>query len=93
MPRTKMTDEERAAKHEAKAQEVKAKREADKAELRQQIEALASKLPPHAVQGGVQVVRGWKDSLDEAIAAAGLGRVSVDRLTDACEALRRSVEA
>jgi hypothetical protein len=52
MPRTPMTDEERAAKKQARADAVKAKRDARKAELRAEIERLASKLPPHIVQGG-----------------------------------------
>ncbi|MBB5444612.1 MULTISPECIES: hypothetical protein [unclassified Paraburkholderia] len=93
MPRTPMTDEERAAKKQARAEAAKAKRETRKAELRVEIEKLASKLPPHIVQGGVQTVRAWKDSLDAATAKTTLSRVSVDRLSDALDNLRLHVEA
>ncbi|MFM0151412.1 hypothetical protein [Paraburkholderia sediminicola] len=92
MPRTPMTDEERAAKAHAKADERRQLRDQKKAELRTQIEALASKIPPHVVQGGVQTVRAWKDALDSATSVADLSRVSVDRLSDACEALKCQVE-
>lgn len=52
MARTPMTDEERAAKKQARAEAAKAKRETRKAELRVEIEKLASKIPPHIVSGG-----------------------------------------
>ena len=93
MPRTIMTDEERAAKRRHRAEAIKAKRESQKADLRAEIEKLASKIPPHIVLGGAQTVRAWKDSLDAAIAKTTLERVSVNRLSDALDDLRTHVEA
>lgn len=92
MARTTMTDEERAAKREAKTAAARLKREAAKAELRAEIATLTSKIPPHIVQGGVQTVREWKDSLDAATSTSDLSRVSVDRLRDVLSDLRHKVE-
>lgn len=92
MPRTKMSDEERAAKLQARAEAKRQQREAKKAELRQQIDALARKIPAHVVTGGVQTVRAWKDALDSATSTADLSRVSVDRLSEVADALRCQVE-
>ncbi|MBU7436488.1 hypothetical protein [Paraburkholderia fungorum] len=92
MPRTRMTDEERAAKRKARADAVRAKRDERKAELRAEIEALASKIPAHVVQGGVQTVRNWKDALDKATWTADLSRVSVERLAEVAASLKCHVE-
>ncbi|RKE36679.1 hypothetical protein B0G76_2881 [Paraburkholderia sp. BL23I1N1] len=92
MPRTPMTDEERAAKQRARVEAKRAAREARKTELRMQIELRASKIPPHIAQGGVQTVRNWKDALDKATSTADLSRVSVERLDEVLETLKRHTE-
>ncbi|WP_296652793.1 hypothetical protein [Paraburkholderia sp.] len=92
MPRTKMSDEARAAKQRARAEKRVAEREAAKAALREQITSLASHIPEHVRQGGVQTVHAWKAALDKATGVAELMRVSVDRLKDVSDLLRSQVE-
>ncbi|MDR5771091.1 MULTISPECIES: hypothetical protein [unclassified Caballeronia] len=52
MPRKAMTSEQRTAKKAAKAEALKAKREALKCEARAEIHFLASQIPAHIAQGG-----------------------------------------
>ncbi|SDI64648.1 hypothetical protein SAMN04487926_12124 [Paraburkholderia steynii] len=92
MSRTKASPEELAARRQARAEKIKAAREEKKSTLRKEIEALASRIPSHVIQGGVQTVRAWKDALDAATGATELSRVSVDRLTDLRDALQLQVE-
>ncbi|MDR5771228.1 hypothetical protein QCE81_05365 [Caballeronia sp. LZ002] len=92
MPRKAMTIEQRAAKKAAKAEALKAKREALKCEAQAEIHFLASQIPPHIAQGGVNTVRCWKEALDAATSAAQRPRISVDRLRCSLNELRRHVE-
>lgn len=92
MPRIKMTDEEREARRLARAEAKRTKREADKAELRAQIDALASQIPAHVRSGPVQVVHAWKEALDAAAKGSALSLVSVDRLAKHAEALKAHVK-
>ncbi|MBN3853805.1 hypothetical protein G3N59_10475 [Paraburkholderia sp. Ac-20340] len=91
MPRQKMTDEERAAKKQARKDEINAEREAAKTELRGIITELASQIPLHVRMGGVQTVHEWKSALDKAVDCTKLGRVSVERLKSVADALRSQV--
>ncbi|MDR5775934.1 MULTISPECIES: hypothetical protein [unclassified Caballeronia] len=52
MPRKAMLSEQRAAKKAAKAEALKAKREALECEARAEIHFLASQTPAHIAQGG-----------------------------------------
>lgn len=92
MPRAKATPEELAERRRVRADKIRAARDAKKGALRREIETLASRIPSHVIQGGVQTVRAWKDSLDAATAGAELSRVSVDRLTNLRDALQLQVE-
>ncbi|WP_176079354.1 hypothetical protein [Paraburkholderia tropica] len=47
-----MSDEERAAKQQARTEKIRAEREAAKAAVREQIAALASQIPEHVRMGG-----------------------------------------
>lgn len=95
MPRTPLTDEERAARRDARLERARAKRaekaaerERLKAVIRGEIAALASVIPPHVREGGVHTVRTWKDALDQATHAAEIFAVSVERLEAARDALK-----
>jgi histidinol dehydrogenase len=92
MPDQKMTDAEREQKRRARAEKKIAEREAAKAALREQITALASRIPEHVRRGGVQTVHAWKAALDKATGCAELSRVSVDRLKSVSDSLRSQVE-
>ncbi|SIO58302.1 hypothetical protein SAMN05444165_4094 [Paraburkholderia phenazinium] len=81
MPRTKMSDEERAAKQQARTEAKRQQREAKKAGVRKQIDVLARKIPAHVVTGG-----GTDGSGVEGCTRLGyLGRGSLARLRRAAK--------
>jgi len=100
MPRTLLTDEERARRRDAKLERARAKRAEKAAEreqlktvIRGEIAALASVIPPHVREGGVHMVRTWKDALDAATRAAELHAASVERLESARNTLKIAARA
>jgi hypothetical protein len=92
MPRQKMTDAEREQERRARAEKKIEERESAKAELRDQIVSLASRIPEHIRAGGVETVHAWKAALDKAVDCTQLSRVSVERLKLVCDSLRSQVE-
>lgn len=98
MGRQKLTDEERASRREARLEKAHAKRaeqaaerEQLKAVIRSEIEKLACVIPPRVREGDVRVVRTWKEALDAAAHDATIRASSVDRLTAARDALKKSM--
>ncbi|MBU9461336.1 hypothetical protein KTE57_17340 [Burkholderia multivorans] len=100
MPRTLLTDEERAERREARLRRARAQRAEKAAEreklksaIRDEIVALASVIPLHVREGGVHTVRTWKGALDSAMHAAETNAASVERLQSARDALKIAARA